>query len=347
MSHKNYQKNEDWFLHYHLTRGDAERLGRELLERFAEEKEGLSLLNACREAIALGYEAYKRMRESVTFEEAVRVSLKERADRRKRTTQELRGICKRLMSGANPLRSQTLRELDADTCRTALAERFRTPRQFTKARRVLHSIFSCGMRHGWCSVNPVQAIQTPTLQEARINAVPWDDLVCLLRTSTQPKHRACMPALGLMLWAGIRPAELTRLSWQDIDWAENIISLKAQHSKTGGSRHISLYPPLRSWLLTFRSTPHTHGAICPSNWQRRWKALRRAAGFHHWQQDILRHTFASYHLKHQHDLARLQEEMGHRSLRLLRTRYLSMQGVTSQHAALFWSPDLPFLTDKR
>ena len=56
-----------------------------------------------------------------------------------------------------------------------------------------------------------------------------------------------------------------------------------------------------------------------------------------WQQDVLRHTFASYHLKHFKNLVQLQIEMGHSTPDLLRTRYLNMRDITKEHARLFWS----------
>ncbi len=44
----------------------------------------------------------------------------------------------------------------------------------------------------------------------------------------------------------------------------------------------------------------------PRNWQNRWLALRRAAGFTHWVPDVCRHTFASYHAAHFRNLPELQ-----------------------------------------
>ena len=67
-----------------------------------------------------------------------------------------------------------------------------------------------------------------------------------------------------------------------------------------------------------------HERICPPNWCRRWAGLHRAAGFPRWQQDVLRHTFATHHLTTFRNYAELQLEMGHRSATLLRTRYIAM-----------------------
>ena len=55
--------------------------------------------------------------------------------------------------------------------------------------------------------------------------------------------------------------------------------------------------------------------------------LRRLAGFRRWVPDVLRHTFAGYHLRHFRSYSELQYEMGHRDSNLQRTRYVSMQQV--------------------
>ena len=332
-------KKKHWTHPFGISVRDAYRLARELVERAcASGLRGIPLLNQCREIILLGSEALQHSRRSVSFAHAAKVSLQERADRRARTTYEIAHICRRLQQAQPALAEMRMREISTDFCREALTRIALSDLQFIKARAVLHSVFSCAVRRGWCSTNPVDAIPRPILRETEVEPLPWEELSSLLRTCTRQEHRCCMPALGIMLWAGVRPAELLRLTWEDIDWQEKVICLRPRHSKTGGCRHITLHPVLLAWFKRWSKTRTTSGSICPPNWLRRWKALRRAAGIQHWQQDVLRHTYASYHLKYWHDLPRLQEEMGHRSARLLRTRYLSMKGITRHHAHLFWSP---------
>lgn len=57
----------------------------------------------------------------------------------------------------------------------------------------------------------------------------------------------------------------------------------------------------------------------------------------HWVQDVLRHTYASYHAKRYGNLARLQLCMGHGSLLLLRSRYVNMRGISLASAAGFFN----------
>ena len=133
-----------------------------------------------------------------------------------------------------------------------------------------------------------------------------------------------------MLYAGIRPHEVARMGWEDIDMDGLSICIAPQHSKTGGARLVSIQAPLLRLLQTCKQG----GRICPPQWLRHWRELRKLAGFTTWQPDVLRHTFASYHLRYFRDYTALQYETGHRDSSLLRTRYVNMRGVGN--AERFW-----------
>lgn len=94
------------------------------------------------------------------------------------------------------------------------------------------------------------------------------------------------------------------------------------------------------WLKGLRKNPES--SICPKNLGKKWKALRRDANLESpWVQDVLRHTFASYYMKRYKNLPRLQSQMGHADLSLLRTRYVNMYGIKKGEAKIFFdSPDL-------
>ena len=95
-----------------------------------------------------------------------------------------------------------------------------------------------------------------------------------------------MPAVALLVFAGIRPREVRRLTWQDIDLQENTITVRSQCSKTGGVRQVEIMPQLKRILLSY--TAQTQQKICPANWQRRWQKIRNNAGFSGcWVQDSL------------------------------------------------------------
>ena len=270
----------------------------------------------------------------IVFERAVEESLAAKAGRRARTLAEISSVCRGLMKRVPGLGKRSVASMNRAYC-AELLQTATTHRQMRKLRTILHGVFSYCCQQEWCLVNPVSCIHIPAPEEREIEALEWNSLRELARCARLKVHRCCMPGLGLMLWAGVRPAEVMRLNWADIDWDDSIISVRPVHSKTGGCRHIQLQKVLRVWLQEYGVS---QGKICPPNWHRRWRLLRDAAGLVPWQQDVLRHTFASYHVKYFHDFPRLQEDMGHHSATLLRTRYLNMRGLTAAHAQIFWKP---------
>ncbi|MBR6389053.1 MAG: hypothetical protein IKS15_02935, partial [Opitutales bacterium] len=70
----------------------------------------------------------------------------------------------------------------------------------------------------------------------------------------------------------------------------------------------------------------------------KWRKIRDASGFcGSWVQDVLRHTYASYFAKHFADLPRLQLNMGHSNLALLRSRYVNLSALSSASAKSFFN----------
>lgn len=114
-------------------------------------------------------------------------------------------------------------------------------------------------------------------------------------------------AFALLLFAGVRPKELTRLTWANI--RDGYIHITANIAKTQQVRNIEIEPNCAAWLATTGShDPNT--PICPPDWVRRARAIRAAAGVHS-QPDTPRHSYASYHLAAHKDVATLKANLGH------------------------------------
>ena len=65
-------------------------------------------------------------------------------------------------------------------------------------------------------------------------------------------HDRMIPFLVLGAFAGIRHAEIQRLEWNDIHFAEGIIEIGAAKAKTASRRIVPLVPNLQKWLMRFR-----------------------------------------------------------------------------------------------
>lgn len=272
--------------------------------------------------ITLGVKALKEEENTVSFARAVQEAMDARQDLRERTKKDYRYITKRLMTRCPELANKRVRSISARECAAYLTTAFDTERQQLKAHAVMSAIFHTAQRKGWCSANPMQEVQKPRINEKRINILTNAEIERLMHSASTYRHGICLAAVALMLFAGLRPQEVARLTWQDINLTHNCISISPQHSKTGGARKVTICPALKKILLTVRGGKDE--SICPRNWNRHWSILHKKAGFKHWQPDVLRHTFASHYLAHYRNYESLQVEMGHRSAALLRTRYVAM-----------------------
>lgn len=115
-------------------------------------------------------------------------------------------------------------------------------------------------------------------------------------------------AVGLLLWAGIRPqpefGEISRLDWSAVGPKEIYISPAV--SKTNSDRHIPIKPKLKRML---EGHPK-EGPVAPPDWKRIYSRLRAAVPTIKGKQDILRHTFASHYLAAYGEKA-TKQAMGH------------------------------------
>ncbi len=299
-------------------------------------KEPDSLMRHCRNIIRLGVEAEKRRIRTVPFLRAFEETLRVKAHRSALTLRDIRYYMRRLMRETPGLAERPLRDISTTECAAMLERVYTRPSQHKKARAILSGVFTVGKKRGWIDgENPVAMVDIPHVEEKEIRPLSMPEIKRLLKTAELPKYQACAPALGLMFWAGLRPYETRRIRWKDIDFQEREVVVSPRHSKTGGGRHIPICEPLLKILQEHRPG-NENEAICPVGWDKTWKSLRRAAGFRGWTQDILRHTYASYHAKMHHNLYALQLYMGHRDSALLQTRYVNMRGISHADARQFW-----------
>ncbi len=334
-----------------LGGSDTARLVLEALEespslRACAARGRAELMQALRRVLREGIAAVREQEKTVSFREAAAESIARRAaaGRRESTLRDLRHFVNRLLRVPG-FAERPLRAIRTAECRAVLERAFAgSAHSFRKGRAILHSIFSYGGKMGWCGQNPVAAIEPPAVVEREMEPLTLAECRRLVATAQTPRFRDCLPALGLMLFAGVRPGEVARLRWGDVCCEEGVLAIAARHSKTGGARRVELCPPLRRLLRRqHRAAGSPQAPLCPPRWGERWKQLRRAAGFGgraadtpRWRPDVLRHTFASYHALTHRDLPALQLQLGHRDARLLLTRYLNTRSLRRAEVVPFW-----------
>ena len=254
---------------------------------------------------------------------------------RKDSFSDIRYLGNRLLKAKPEFGKRNFSELSVSECEEWLNAAFHTNPQFNKARAMLHGLFEFALRREWCDKNPIKRIERKKVVEKEIQPLKLSETKRLI-TTAQRESPNCAVAAALLVYTGIRPREVRRLTWRDIDTEEKTITVRSQCSKTGGVRQVEI-PPVLNRLLIAHSSEFKEGKICPTDWQRRWRKIRDNSGFRgRWVQDVLRHTYASFHAKNYADLPRLQLNMGHRDLSLLRSRYINMHGISRAEAKCFF-----------
>jgi integrase len=165
-------------------------------------------------------------------------------------------------------------------------------------------LFSFAKRRGYVTENPVADVERAKERETEIEILSVNQVVRLLESASSDM----VPFWAIGAFAGLRRAEIERLSWSEIDFDASVIEVKASKSKTASRRLVTIQPNLRAWLAPYRTRI---GRVCPVNLQRKINEDRdRAALRAGWPQNALRHSFGSYHLAQFNDAAKLALEMG-------------------------------------
>ena len=127
-----------------------------------------------------------------------------------------------------------------------------------------------------------------------------------------------VPIITVGCFGGVRPEESARMTWDMVDFKRKHIDLPAEITKDGDRRIVDMPDNLIEWLLACRKDS---GSFLPTNFRRKRWALCRAMGWEAWPDDILRHSYGSYHLALHRNAALTAEQMGHKNARMLYAHY--------------------------
>lgn len=140
-----------------------------------------------------------------------------------------------------------------------------------------------------------------------------------------------IPFLAIGAFTGLRHAELLRLEWEDVRFAQRFVEVKAKKAKTAQRRLVPIQPNLAEWLAPYHAQT---GAVC--QWVRigrKASELAKELGIR-WPKNGLRHSYASYRLAQCQDAAKVALEMGN-SPNMIFRHYREL--VMPQDATAWWN----------
>jgi len=184
----------------------------------------------------------------------------------------------------------------------------------------------------WCQGDRLKPIERKTVTPGEIGILTAEECARLLAVA-EAEFPDTVPAFAIAMFTGMRQAEVGRLNPCDI--TPEGITVPSSSAKTKRRRFIHMPEPLAAWLAAYP----VGETVCPSNWVRKEKAVRRLAGWRvwaelvephpppstlpDWPQNALRHTAASVQLALGKPLETLIFEHGHAGgVEMLRRHYI-------------------------
>lgn len=194
----------------------------------------------------------------------------------------------------------------------------------------VRTLFSFAKEHGWCSVSPCPPVDI-TVDHAPPGILTPAQAANLMGAA-QSHEPTMIPFIAIGLFAGIRPEELMRLTWADIDLRAGLVRVPAASSKTRKLRYVKMSDNLKAWLrVASEKQIHT------INHKRKFNRVRKLAGVpaEKWPHDAMRHSFASYHLAKHGAQDATATQLGHADATMLFSNYRQL--VKPADAKRFWA----------
>jgi hypothetical protein len=207
-------------------------------------------------------------------------------------------------------------------------------------RAMAAQLFNFAIKKGWAKVNLANNLDIPELEIREPAYLKVDEVRRLLVVAHE---FGLLGYFVLGLFLGIRPEEMysdkkkahEQLQWSDVHVDDGLVVIFAAAAKIGLRRELPINETLAAWLP--RCVRRSGPIVEPANFHARFQSCRAAAGLlENWVQDVVRHTFATYHASAYKNLEQTARLMGHiGGLRVLKKHYVAY--VPEKTALEFWA----------
>jgi integrase len=202
------------------------------------------------------------------------------------------------------------------------------PQTQNNFRAVLSAMWTFAVRRGYTGTNVIQLVDKTSVVRDHVPTFSVEQLTKLF-AAAPPDY---LPVLAIGAFAGLRPEEINKLRWEDLDFEERTIRVNASAAKTRKKRFAEISDNLLAWLQPYAGRI---GPVAPPNLQKLRRATMKAAKIEKWPPDVLRHSFASAHYAFHRDPAHTAVILGHRDQNMLLTHYRDV--MKPSEAARYWT----------
>ena len=200
---------------------------------------------------------------------------------------------------------------------------------------VLSSMFSYALKMGRSPRNPVVNVERPDVVRDEIGILTPEELAGLLKQLPDDT----VPYVVLSAFAGLRPMEVRRLDWRNINFKTGLVTVAYGTAKTKRRRTVPMSANLRAWLEPLAQADGPVVALADLTIrQKRIKPARERCKLTRWPHDCMRHSAVTYWLEMEQDDAKVALWAGH-SQQVLHEHY---KGLVSDPAhAKQWFAIMP------
>jgi len=309
---------------------------------------GITLLEAARRIADIE----SMQRRSSTIEDALKDYEKAKSGRSERHTKSITYMSRHLRED---FAGRAMSSITAEELQAHLEAHTSGPVAFNGKLRYLTGLWRWAAKppREWCNPDTLKHLERREAITSEISTLSAKETATLLTNAEKHFPDTAIP-FAIALFTGMRMQEIERLKPEDI--APEGITVSQGKSKTKQRRFIHMPDPLAAWLAVY---PITY-CVCPPNWSRKKKAVRRLAGWKvwsdivptlklknpmkakppenapEWPQNALRHTAASVALALGKDLQTLIFEHGHSGgTEMLRKHYIGR--MPKKEAQAIWT----------
>jgi integrase len=198
--------------------------------------------------------------------------------------------------------------------------------------RMLNVLWNHGLerRNGWVSENVILEIRRRNVKHDEVEVLTIPQVNALLKSASMTLPNL-VPYLVIGLFCGLRPSEIQRTDWSDIDWETNSLRVRVTKSRASSSRYVHLEPVAVDWL---KPIARPGGPVCDME-GKRWSDLKQLRAMtSNFDGHVFRHCFGTYHYRAFNDPQRTIVEMGHTTVQMLYKHY--RRPVPQTTAAEYW-----------
>ena len=188
-----------------------------------------------------------------------------------------------------------------------------SPQSQINFRRVIVTLFQFAIEQGYVprTFDEHERVRVAKVRGGDVEVYSPEEVARLLAAAPLE----FLPCLAIAAFAGLRSAEVERLTWEEVRLAEQIIELKSGKSKTRARRIIPISDNLAAWLAPYAKETGllwkgTHRDFYSAQQQTAEATKTKAKPALAWKQNGLRHSFCSYRLATTGDAAKVSLEAG-------------------------------------